>query len=456
MFPEYGITGFDHSRDSIVPFLEDIPDEKAKWNPCLDSSRFLNTLVLNKVSCMARENGLYVVVNMGDIKKCNPAQEASCPSDGRYQFNTNVVFDTSGLLVSRYHKLHMYDETPLFDPAPEAEYSIFDTPFGKFAMIVCFDLLHYYPTQVLLEIMGINNLLVTSAWNVFYPFVLPIQMYSGLAKRNSINVIASNIRNKTYVMASSGIFGHGIEVHSDPDFTNSEGQLVVADVLNTSGGKHTDESLSSVDREKYNTITITQHTGRYDYGMNMTFTVLSDDSNSTSVCDRHNHLCCSLEYRFNHHDPDEVLILAVSDFKMQNPGKIHMQFCAVNRCASRDISSCGGLIQFSNTTFSYIKIQAHLNNTLLYPFVSTCPFHNITYAMEMENYNFDKDRGILESDSLEHPLLAAVVFNSLDIQEAQPTIGQARSGARSHLYLLPRLLLYYATYVLCLVLALCR
>lgn len=57
-----------------------------------------------RLSCMARNNSIYVVANMGDKKLCN-SSDPSCPSDGRYQYNTDVVFDPEGKLVARYHKV---------------------------------------------------------------------------------------------------------------------------------------------------------------------------------------------------------------------------------------------------------------------------------------------------------------------------------------------------------------
>lgn len=101
--PEDGIYGWVFTRESIYPYLEDIPDPKVNWIPCRDPQRFGYTPVQERLSCLAKDNSIYVVANIGDKKPCN-ASDPQCPPDGRYQYNTDVVFDSKGRLVARYHK----------------------------------------------------------------------------------------------------------------------------------------------------------------------------------------------------------------------------------------------------------------------------------------------------------------------------------------------------------------
>lgn len=67
-------------------------------------TRFGYTPVQERLSCLAKNNSIYVVANMGDKKPCNTS-DPQCPPDGRFQYNTDVVFDSLGKLVARYHKV---------------------------------------------------------------------------------------------------------------------------------------------------------------------------------------------------------------------------------------------------------------------------------------------------------------------------------------------------------------
>ena len=75
------------------------------WNVLIKNwFRFGHTPVQARLSCLAKNNSIYVVANMGDKKPCT-SSHSKCPANGHYQYNTNVVYDKMGKLVARYHKV---------------------------------------------------------------------------------------------------------------------------------------------------------------------------------------------------------------------------------------------------------------------------------------------------------------------------------------------------------------
>ena len=345
---------------------------------------------------------------MGDMKACDRQTDKTCPQDGRYQFNTNVIFDDHGKLVARYHKLHMYDETPLFDPSPSAEYVYFDTAFGRFGTIICFDIMHYEPTQVLINDFNIKNLLVTSAMNVFLPFIVPQQMYSGLAKKNQINVIASNVRNSLYQMAGSGIFGDTIQVLSDVNTTSSEGILLVTEIETDVPEKDGLQNIRPIE----NILGMNKtYDGTYHFGLKMVYSILEGNSGFVKTCN--GGVCCAVTYQFRSRDEKETFILSVVDEAMSEPGIIYMQYCAVFKCAPDTEYTCNYNDISVNSVFADIKLQGYFENGVVFPLVSTVNKHvHKEIYMDMDKYIFDEKNAILQSNQLEHPLLAAVVFNT--------------------------------------------
>ncbi|XP_011354509.1 vascular non-inflammatory molecule 2 isoform X2 [Pteropus vampyrus] len=102
--PEDALYGWKFTRETIFPYLEDIPDPQVAWIPCEDPHRFGRTPVQARLSCLAKNSSIYVLANIGDKKPCH-SHGSRCPSNGYYQYNTNVVYDTEGKLVARYHKV---------------------------------------------------------------------------------------------------------------------------------------------------------------------------------------------------------------------------------------------------------------------------------------------------------------------------------------------------------------
>lgn len=78
--------------------------------------RFGYTPVQERLSCLGKDNSIYIVANIGDKKPCN-STDPQCPLDGRYQYNTLVVFDSEGRLAAQYHNVrisHTFIELGLF------------------------------------------------------------------------------------------------------------------------------------------------------------------------------------------------------------------------------------------------------------------------------------------------------------------------------------------------------
>ena len=84
VFAEYGLYPRGLGRDTIRPFLEEIPSPDEGWNPEGNISHHKGREILFSLSHIARNNGLYVVANMGDIVPCDRTTDPHCPPDDRY------------------------------------------------------------------------------------------------------------------------------------------------------------------------------------------------------------------------------------------------------------------------------------------------------------------------------------------------------------------------------------
>jgi predicted amidohydrolase len=111
------------------------------WNSPYDTKQFkLNAEPadgpsIELMSDLARANGIFLVG--GSIPE----------TDGRAMYNTSFVFDTSGAVIARHRKVHLFDvnveggvcfrESDSFMHGEGL--TLFDTDFGRMGLAVCFD-----------------------------------------------------------------------------------------------------------------------------------------------------------------------------------------------------------------------------------------------------------------------------------------------------------------------------
>ncbi|CAG11132.1 unnamed protein product, partial [Tetraodon nigroviridis] len=385
VFPEDGLQGFNFSRSSIAAYLESVPDpEQERWNPCLEPHRHNHTEVLQQLSCMARRYRLYLVANMADLQPCPlTTAPATCPPDGRWQFNTNVVFSSEGLLVARYHKHNLYFEAA-FDVPPRPEIVTFDTPFaGKFGLITCFDILFREPAVTLVE-KGVRQMVFPSAWMNQLPLLTSIQFQRAFSLGANVTLLAANIRNDQLIMTGSGIYTpFSATYHHARRGDPQEGRLLVARVpvldpewLGERTGPEQPPApvespgfcssqtcfLSGPSPPPASPVFISSM--MYDP---FTFALLGPAGGEAGVCN--GTFCCHLRYRWlRESSRAEVYALGAFAGTHTVNGRYAVQVCALVRCAGSDASSCGLEVEEAESQLDFV-LEGTFGSRFVYPSV---------------------------------------------------------------------------------------
>lgn len=367
VFPEYGLTGFGYTRESFKPFLEDIPDpQKTEWNACLDGQAQTTTPIMHRLSCLAKTYDMYLVANMGDIKACNKTVDPHCPTDGRYQFNTNVAFDDKGKLVARYHKQHPFlNEMKVVNRPRTPEFITFDTPFGKFGTFICFDVLFHDPAVQLVTKYKIDHVAFPTAWFDVLPLFAAIGFHSSWARGMEVNFLGANTHVPMFLNTGSGIYSpNGARKYYRSMSAN--GSLSIASLpINPKSGLR---NISAVDTEE---MQVMENDGDSFYsdlfGDLFLFKELSKPEDTLNVCYNESNTCCSLTYKMAAKRTDEMYALGVFDGLHTKEGQYYLRICSLIKCLGLNRDSCGQITYDANTIFESLTLQSQLNTSYVYP-----------------------------------------------------------------------------------------
>ena len=216
VFPEFGLTAVNSnnaSRADLYPFAERIPESSDKINPCFNSD-YKTSPILYRISCAAQKYSLTVLVNTIDWIDCDVTVDSNCPADGHYQYNTDVVFDETGLLVAKYHKSHEWPPfIGAYDQAPEITHVTYTSSFGvTFGLFICYDIVFPDPAKVLRS-EGIAHFLYSVAQGkAGLDTIMPLW-----SKNEEAVLLASNLG-----FDCSGILINGVLVLADKYFVSSK------------------------------------------------------------------------------------------------------------------------------------------------------------------------------------------------------------------------------------------
>nr|KAG5713804.1 hypothetical protein BaRGS_024431 [Batillaria attramentaria] len=257
------------------------------------------------------DNHVYVVANLGDIQPCvstdnsKDAKTSPCPDYGHFQYNTDVAFDPQGTLVARYHKRDLFGERQ-FD-TPDVEYSIFDTPFGRFGLFTCFDILFYEPAVTLVE-RGVTNVAFPTAWiNGHFPMHGAVQLHSAWAR---------------------GPVGYFYNTT-----TGSSGHLVVADVAPVSSPRTLSAASDYTDDLTFETPPVFEK--RIEHQVYSMVEIVKGSGNA-SVCK--GDTCCRLQYQRDAAS-SELFALGVFEGIMREQIDWYFEACLLMRCTNGKFST---------------------------------------------------------------------------------------------------------------------
>lgn len=405
VFPEYGLFGiFGYAkyarRSHIYPFLETIPDpKKVLWNPCLETiSRYSSTEIQKELSCMAKVYDIYVVANVGEKVACKKRDDPRCPSDGRYQFNTNVVYSSNGTLVAKYRKKHLFQENH-YDSPLKTEIVTFNTHFGKFGLLTSYDSLFKSPIIDLVHQYNVREIVMPNAWINSEPLFSGIQWHSSLAQGLEINLLVATVDDIHCKSYGSGIYGQdgAIDYFFEP---NKSEEKMLSKSVRSMNYYTPRKQIPVIPR-----LPISQ-TKTYNHSMaflnkNVTFTFidLSRTSDEITIC--HGRFCCRINYTVNDRSIEKYA-LAVYKGKVRTLGYLlEVEVCAVVRCSKE----CGQPIKRAYTYFDkFHLVGVNFSTPYIYPQVLTLSGSEAVLATYQWLYNHSQ---IIFTKTPEHPLHSA-------------------------------------------------
>ncbi|XP_077262466.1 vanin-like protein 1 isoform X1 [Temnothorax americanus] len=403
VFPEDGLTTVSlPEREKMGDWTTVIPSASHNYIPCSqDTIKVSETL--RKISCAARDNEIYVVINIAEKAPCTDV--LSCPRDKIFYYNSNVVFDRTGKIIARYRKTNLFEEHQ-FNVTAVPEIVSFYTDFGvKFGTFICFDILFREPAIQLTRDHQVTDIVYPTAWFSETPFLTAVQTQAGWSFAENVNLLASGYNRPGFGNAGSGIYlgRKGVGKAIMPAITHEEVLIFqvpkIKDRTRYDKNYHDfskdedqkawphyhEKNIQLLEKQEDNTM-IDNDTLFLMHDNIRVFQTLSLEGNATkTVC--HNGFCCEFKVEIAKIDPSTKYRLVVfNGIRRYSVVEAYVRACGIIQCSNNSVSSCGS-VQESEMVFSNIEIAATFHdykNNLIMP--STLNLD----LLPLENWTFNE------------------------------------------------------------------
>uniref|UniRef100_A0A1Y1L082 CN hydrolase domain-containing protein n=2 Tax=Photinus pyralis TaxID=7054 RepID=A0A1Y1L082_PHOPY len=329
------------------------------------------TTFLTSLSCAAIKYQTYIALNLYERTPCSGKE---CPADGWSFYNTDVVLNRKGAIISKYRKYNLFGE--IFMTRPEKpDISIFRTDFNEtFATFICFDIMFRKPSLDLVTQYGVKSILFSSMWFSEMPFLTALQTQQHWAYATNSTLLASGANDRQKGSGGSGIYqgAAGPLVFAIVGADASKGLVakVPGAAARSKDTRAVDRKAKEMDEFRILSDNLKPYTSKL---------VLRGNNNvDTSVCSGANEthqFCCHFQLELEwqakpvnddkkHYQYHMVAFSGTRTFARVSNGGIEV--CAVVACLNDSLSSCGKRFRDYNTvswptTFKKIVIEAEFD-----------------------------------------------------------------------------------------------
>jgi len=306
---------------------------------------------------------------MGDIQRCI-ANVSGCPSDGRFQYNTQVAFSEEGELLAKYHKSHLFGEVQ-FDQPPTPDVVYFDTSFGvRFGMLICFDILFEEPQKQLYQ-LGVTDLVFSTWWINYPPMLTATQVQQAISYQAQINLLAAG-SGTSWFNSGSGIYSEGnvLATFYNYNFTSQDKLLAatVATKQSPTASKATIETATKSTNaaetplyDIYPSLLISADVNNFLGVSVKTFAAVSGSSGTLSVSSAN--LTCVLNYEIsnisNTESSETYGLLASTPPMTVSWMKPADRVCTLLKCLNA--TTCGDFALETNTIFARFHLEGNFD-----------------------------------------------------------------------------------------------